>query len=355
MRAVRIAALAAALLLSACADIGYLSRSVGGHLHLLQAAKPIQTWVDDDSQPDLLRQRLRLAQRMREFAVSELRLPVRNSYRAYADIARPFAVWNVVAAPELSLTLKTWCYPVMGCAAYRGYFEHAEAEAFAQSLQAPGMEVAVYGVPAYSTLGWTEWLGGDPLLSSFIHYPEGQLARMIFHEMAHQVVYVSDDTVFNESFATAVERIGARLWLQARASPATQEEFAATERRRADFLRLVQHYRERLDALFLSERGVHDKRRGKAELMAALRADYAQIKASDWGGFSGYDGWMARVNNATLGVLAAYNELTPQFEALFEREGRDFERFYAAVRRLARLSRDERRAVLAQHYAMERH
>lgn len=349
---------AVVFLTSGCADMAYLTQSVSGHMQMLSAAKPVQRWIDDDTQPEALRQRLALSQRMRDFAVSELHLPDNHSYRSYAELRRPYAVWNVAAAPELSLTLKTWCFPVMGCVGYRGYFQQQQAEAFAQNLREPGAEVVVYGVPAYSTLGWSEWLGGDPLLSSFIRYPEGELARMIFHELAHQVAYASDDTMFNESFATSVERLGAKAWLATRAAPAARDEFALLEQRRGAFRDLTRRYRERLDALYRSDAGDEAKRRAKADLMASLKTDYAQLKTQAWGGYAGYDGWMARVNNASLGMLAAYNELTPQFEALFEREGRDYERFYAAVRALARMSKSERRASLNGNpppIAMETH
>nr|WP_316644704.1 aminopeptidase [uncultured Roseateles sp.] len=349
-------AVGAALLTSGCADVGYLAQSVSGHMRLLSAAKPVSQWLTDESQPAELRERLALTQRMRDFAIQELKLPDNRSYRAYADLQRPAAVWNVVAAPELSLSLKTWCFPVMGCVGYRGYFQREQADAFAQGLQQePGLEVSVYGVPAYSTLGMTNWLGGDPLLNTFIRYSEGELARLIFHELTHQVVYVKDDTMFNESFATAVERLGAQRWLDTRASAAARDEFVALERRREDFRVLTMRYRERLDRLYRSDADTAAKRSAKAALMAELRADYATLKAGAWGGYAGYDGWFARANNASFGVLAAYNELTPQFEALFEREGRDFERFYAAVRAMASLPRDERRATLKQNQPTETH
>lgn len=350
-------AVGAVLLSSGCANVGYLAQSVSGHMRLVSAAKPVSQWLADDSQPAELRERLRLSQRMRDFAVQELKLPDNRSYRAYADLQRPAAVWNVVAAPELSLSLKTWCFPVMGCVGYRGYFQREQADAFAQGLpqQEPGLEVSVYGVPAYSTLGLTNWLGGDPLLNTFIRYPEGELARLIFHELTHQIVYVKDDTMFNESFATAVERLGAQRWLATQATASARDEFVALERRREDFRALTMRYRERLDRLYRSDADAAAKRAAKAALMAELRAEHAALKAGTWGGYAGYDGWFARANNAAFGVLAAYNELTPQFEALFEREGRDFERFYAAVRALASLPRDERRATLKQNLSPETH
>ncbi len=144
------------------------------------------------------------------------------------SVDRP-SVWNVVATPELSLKLKTWCFPVMGCVGYRGYFDKAGADALAAELRAQGLEVDVYGVPAYSTLGWTNWMGGDPLLSTFIGLARrAKLARLVFHELAHQVAYASDDTAFNESFAVAVERIGGNRWLAQEGDAQQTRDFEAT-------------------------------------------------------------------------------------------------------------------------------
>ena len=254
-----------------------------------------------------------------------------------------------MAAPELSLTLQTWCFVVVGCIGYRGYYDEADADAFAAEMRAQGLETSVYGVAAYSTLGVLpfDWLA-DPLLNTFIHYPEGELARLVFHELAHQVAYAAGDTVFNESFATAVERIGAQRWLVGPASAAARAEQARVEVRRSDFRALTGKYRSALDALYRGEASPAEKRVGKSTLFAALRSDYATLKRERWDGFSGYDGWFARANNASLAVLSAYDELVPDFERLFEREGRDFDRFYAEVRRLARLGQPERRAALAR-------
>lgn len=343
--AVAVAALAATLL-SGC-SLGYFAQSVGGHLDLLQRARPVADWVDDGATPEALRERLRLAQRMRDFAVRELALPDNPSYRRYAELPRPAAVWNVVAAPELSLTLQTWCFPVVGCVGYRGYFDRAQADALAAQLRAQGLEVSVYGVPAYSTLGWTSWLGGDPLLSTFIRWPEGELARLLFHELAHQVVYVADDTTFNESYATAVERLGVERWLR-QAGPAAQAEYAAHEARRQDFRALTLAARRELDAVYRSPGSDASRRERKAAVMAQMRADHQRLKHERWGGFTGYDGWFERANNASLGVLAAYDDLVPAFERLFEQQGRDFARFHAEVRRIAALPHAERRAALTR-------
>ncbi|PPE68978.1 aminopeptidase [Caldimonas thermodepolymerans] len=336
--------------LAGCGSVGYLAQSVRGHFALLGEARPVAQWLDAADTPQALRERLALSQRIRDFAVSELKLPDNGSYRRYADLGRPAAVWNVVAAPELSLELKTWCFPVAGCVGYRGYFDQADAEAMAAQLRAEGYEVAVYGVPAYSTLGWFD----DPLLNTFIHYPEGELARLIFHELAHQVAYAKGDTTFNESFATAVERLGVQRWLETQADAQAREEYARFEARRQQFRTLTLGYREQLQALYRSRLAPEAMRRRKAELMQRLRDEYETIKREQWGGFTGYDAWFERANNASLGVLAAYHDLVPAFERLFEAEGRDFARFYAAVGRLARLPQEERRQALLQQAAPAR-
>ena len=340
-------AAAGACLTSGCSTLGYYAQSVSGHLDMVNRARPVSDWLADDSTPAPLKARLVLSQRIRDFAITELKEPDNASYRRYADLQRSAVVWNVVAAPELSLTLQTWCFPVVGCVGYRGYYERAQADTSAASLKAAGQEVSVYGVPAYSTLGK---LPGDrladPLLNTFIDYPEGELARLIFHELAHQVAYAAGDTMFNESFATAVERIGGTRWLNEQASPQARDEYLQLEGRRQDFRTLTSRFRDDLNALYQSAAPDVDKRARKSEVMAALRTEYAAIKSQRWGGFSGYDGWFARANNASFGVLAAYNELVPNFERLFEREGRDFSRFYAEVKRLAALPQPERRAAL---------
>ena len=346
-----IAALATATLClsSGCSSVGYLAHSVGGHLEILRSAKPVPQWTADETAPAPLKERLALTQRIRDFAVSELKEPDNASYRRYADLHRNAAVWNVVAAPELSLKLKTWCFPVVGCVGYRGYFERAQADAFADELRAQGLEVSVYGVPAYSTLGALPGdFFADPLLSTFINFPEGELARLIFHELAHQVAYAKGDTEFNESFATWVELIGGRRWLTEHASAEARDDYARFDGRRQDFRALTKTYRDRLDALYKSDASDEQKRSAKAQLMSELRAQYQAMKTQRWGGFSGYDAWFAHANNASLGVLSAYNELVPDFERLFERQGRDFPRFYAEVKRLAALpTKDERRKALA--------
>ena len=343
-----------AALLTGCTTASYYAQSIQGHLALMGASRPVADVLADPATSDELKQRLELARRIRAFAVSDLALPDNASYHRYSDLKRRAAVWNVAAAPPDSLTLKRWCFPFVGCVGYRGYYDEAEAKALAEQLQRDeGLEVRVYGIPAYSTLGWLNWAGGDPLLSTFIRYPEGELARMVFHELAHQVVYVDDDTMFNESYATAVERLGGQRWLATQASDAARREYAAYDQRRRDFRQLSRDTRDDLSAVYKQKEAVaHDPQAlpaMKSEAMARFRQRYADLKAR-WAAagtpFDGYDRWVAEANNAFFGVQAAYDELVPAFEALFAREGNDWPRFHAAVAALAKLPKADRLAQL---------
>jgi predicted aminopeptidase len=343
-----LAAVLALMCVSGCADLAYYMQSARGHLQLMHDARPVDDWLTDPQTTPALKRKLELARRIRAFAVTELKLPDNASYHRYVDLQRRAVVWNAVAAPPYSLTLKTWCFPFTGCIGYRGYFDEAQARALADALRAQGMESSVYGVPAYSTLGWMNWLGGDPLLSTFIHYPEGELARMLFHELAHQVVYVQNDTTFNESFATAVERLGGAQWLATQASEAARDEYARFDARRRDFRALMLVTRQQLEQVYADADKGGDVAERKAQVMARFRTDYEQMKQQRWQGFAGYDALVARANNAVFGVQAAYDAMVPAFEALFEREGRDWSRFLAAAQRLAEQPRDQRKATMKQ-------
>lgn len=334
--------------------MAYYWQSVSGHLELMNAARPLPEWLNDSQTPEKLKARLALAQRIRSFAVSELHLPDNASYQRYADLQRKAVVWNVTAAPALSLKPETWCFPVAGCVGYRGYFDEQEARAEAARLQATGLDVHVYGVPAYSTLGWMNWAGGDPLLNTFVGYPEGDLARLVFHELAHQVVYVQDDTHFNESFATAVERLGVARWLAASGSDTTRADYAALEQQRQQFRALSQDTRRVLTGIYESKAApAHTQQAQLAMKTIALenfRARYAELRKS-WavpaGSLGGYDRFVAQANNASFSAQAAYDELVPGFEALFARSGGNWPAFYDEVRQLARLPKDERLKRLA--------
>lgn len=340
----------------------YYWQSLRGHMQLMQAAEPIDAWVARDDIPPALRDRLLLAQRARAFAVAELGLPDNASYRRYADLKRPAAVWNVVAAPPDELKLYTWCFPVTGCIGYRGYFSEADAQAEAAQLAAQGLEVDVYGVPAYSTLGYMNWAGGDPVLNTFIAWPEGDFVRLLFHELAHQVVYAEGDTLFNESFATAVERIGIAQWLSTHASEQARAAAATSEARRSAFRALTRATRARLGEIYDQKQAFTPDAikidAMKFVAMQSFRAEYAMLRErwlrpqdgtvplASTAQVAGYDRWVARANNASFAAQAAYDDLVPAFEALHAHEGGDWQRFYDAVRQLARQPQPARHAAL---------
>lgn len=325
---------------------GYYAQAVRGHLTLWWRAQPVDSLIDSASTDPKLRARLVLARDMRRFASQRLGLPHNGSYTRYVELGRPHVVWNVKATPELSLEPRRWCFPVAGCVAYRGFFDRAEAEAFAARLRAEGDDVLVVGVPAYSTLGWMD----DPLLSSFIHYSEADLAGLIFHELAHQRVYLKGDTRFNESFASAVELIGVRLWLEQRASAtgdtALLAAWQARRERREVFLALLLATRERLDRLYRSRAEVSVLREGKRAIIADMRAGWRELRAR-WGGGHGYDRWFEQdIGNAHLVSVALYTDLVPAFMAMAERHGDDFDRFFREVEALARAPAANRTARL---------
>jgi len=333
----------AGLMLAGCATVGYYGQAAHGHLALMAAARPVPDLLADPTTPEALRERLAKAAAIRHYASADLGLPENRSYTAYADLKRPAVVWNVFATPELSLELKTWCYPVLGCAGYRGYFEPAAAEALAAELRSTGHDVNVAPVPAYSTLGWFP----DPLLNTFIYASDAELARLVFHELAHQVIYVSDDTVFNESFATAVEREGVRRWLAAHGDERQRAAWAAYQARREDFLALLLAYRSRLEEVYSSSAGVEDKRVAKAAAFADLQREYRLLRDGRWKGYAGYDRFFQqKLGGAHLAAIGAYNDLVPAFEALLAESGGDLPAFYAEVRRLGALDRSSRTAEL---------
>ncbi len=345
MKRLLLGVLSVLVLLSAvggCSTIGYYYQAARGHLTIVHAARPVDAWLADPKTPDPLRTRLEAARDIRDFAVRDLGLPDNGSYRGYAELGRPYAVWNVVAAAEFSTRPREWCFPVAGCVTYKGWYDERDAERLAEELRADGFDTLVHGVPAYSTLGWFD----DPLLSSFLRYPRAEVARLVFHELAHQVAYAPGDSAFNEAFATAVELEGVRRWLARVGTPSEQAEFDAMTRRKRDFVALVQRTRARLDALYASPLPPDEMRLRKAEAFQAMRGDYAALKAS-WDGFAGYDRWFAQaLGNAHLASIGTYEDALPALDALLDRVGRDLPKFYAEAKRLTKLESDARRRAL---------
>ncbi|TFW30880.1 aminopeptidase [Massilia horti] len=332
---------AAAGLLAGCSTLNYYTQAAQGQLELMSDAKPIDDWLADPGTNPKLRVRLETARQIRRFAVKELGLPDNSSYKNYAALSRPYVLWNVVATPELSLKPLQWCFPVAGCVNYRGYYNKDDAQAYARELRQGGNDVEVGGVAAYSTLGWFS----DPLLSTFINYPDAELARMLFHELAHQVVYVQGDSQFNESFASAVEEEGVARWLDRFGSDATREAYERYWARKHAFHALLMKSRKELELVYKSPLPDVEKRIAKARVFTQLKDEYQVLKQS-WGGYAGYDKFFAEpLSNAHLASIATYSDFVPAFKVLLERE-RSFPRFYAAVRRISQLGKEDRHRVL---------
>ncbi|MYA07954.1 MAG: aminopeptidase [Holophagales bacterium] len=346
------AVVAVAGLVASCSSVRYYSQAVWGGADVLVKRKSIDRLLESGRAQVLsaaTRERLRLSQEIRDFASRELGLPDNRSYRSYADLGRPYAVWNVVAAPRLDLSPKTWCYPFAGCAAYRGYFNERAARRHGDRLAADGFDVRVGGVAAYSTLGWF----ADPVLNTFLDYAEADLAALIFHELAHQVLYVKDDSAFNESFATAVEVEGVRRWLRSLGRDEELAAFESARRRRRDLNRYLLDVRAELESIYGSDDSDERKLARKAELFRALPSRYRRELVPVWreagddaGGESNLGEWLSRLNNADLVAVATYNDLVPAFRALLEASGDSLPAFYVEVERLVALEPEERRRAL---------
>ena len=332
----------ALLAVGGCTELPYYAQAVGGHLAIMRARVPIETLLADPATDPVLRGRLARVQEARRFALSELGLPDNGSYRAYVALDREAVTWNVYATPEFSLEPRRWCFPAVGCVAYRGYFAESAARAYASELAAQGWDVYVAPASAYSSLGWFE----DPVLSTMLQRGELSTVGVLFHELAHQRVYVKGDTAFNESFATAVQRAGVRRWLQARGEAKQLAAYARALERRAAFLALLRETRARLAAIYDRGGAPAQLRAQKRAVLEDLRERYRSL-AGNWADHAGYDRWFqGPLNNARFVPVALYGDLVEDFLGLLERCGGDFRRFYAEVARIGRLPRAERPTAL---------
>jgi predicted aminopeptidase len=341
-------ALAAAVVISAassmggCATVGYYAHTVDGHLQLMSMRTPVDQLIADEATDEALRQRLRTALAIREFAHRRLDLPDNGSYRSYVDLNRAYVSWTVIAAPELSLQAKVWCFPFVGCVAYRGYFREADAERYAAELAAEGYDVVVTGVQAYSTLGWFD----DPLLDTMVRQPDHRLAGLVFHELAHQRVYAKDDSAFNEAYAVVLERTGVSRWLEQMGDQEMIARHAVDQQRRTAFLHLIGDARRSLEQIYASANSDEIKRKQKAAVFERLRTDYLELRRS-WNGYAGYDHWFEPdLNNAKLALVGTYNAYVPALEKLLAREGGNLAAFNAACEALARMPAKERSLAL---------
>ena len=331
------------LLLAGCANFSYYTQAIGGQMDILAKSRPIDEWIDDPATKPETRQKLATVLTLREFATRELGLPDNRSYRSYADLERPFAVWNVFATPELSLQPREWCFVVAGCVSYRGYFAQAEADRFAAKLKQQGDDVYVGGVAAYSTLGWFN----DPMLNTVLKRSETEIAGILFHELAHQKLYVKNDSAFNESFATVVELEGVKRWLLQQGKPEEFQRYQKKIKRREEFVAFVLRHRERLAKIYAANLSDNEKRVAKAHILEELRSNYAALKTR-WGGYEGYDSWFTQdLNNARLVSIGLYHQHVAAFQKLLARRGSDLTVFYHAVEEMVRQPKEKRDSALS--------
>jgi predicted aminopeptidase len=343
-------ALALALLLplvqvAACAGPGYYAQAISGHLGLMRGRQEIsKILAAGDTDPELAH-KLELALEIREFATAQLGLPDNGSYTRFVRTGREAVTWNVVATPELSLEPRRWCFLVAGCVPYRGYFEQEAATRFAGRLATDDLDVAVSPAVAYSTLGWFE----DPLLDTMLRYRDERLAAVMFHELAHQQLYLRGDTVFNESYASFVEEIGVALWLRSAGREDRLTQWQDQQRASAQFDALLLRARTALAELYAGHAEDERKRQAKAEIFDQLQLDYRSMVRESWQGHDFFGGWFSSApNNARLALLASYRGGVCAFSSLYRDAGRNLREFHARAAAQAALAADARRAWLEQ-------
>lgn len=330
-------------LLAGCETLAYYGQAVGGQLSLMSRSRPIAQLLDDPATEPWLVERLQRVRQIRRFASDELGLPDNDSYSSYADLQREAVVWSVVAAPAYSLEPKRWCYLLVGCLAYRGFFDREAAQRHAERLSGEGWDVTVEPAAAYSTLGWFD----DPLPSTVIRWPEPDLAGLIFHELAHQQLYVDGDTAFNESFAMLVEEMGVRRWLERQGTASDAARWQLRQQRRGEFVALLLDYKGRLAAFYASEEDPQRLAAGKQRHFDQLRTAYRQLRDESWVGWDGFDAWFERdLNNARLASVNTYYQWLPALRRLLAQQGGDFRHFHQACAELGRLPDTERERQL---------
>lgn len=330
-----------------CRSLPYYNQAINGHMEIMQSREPIADLIDDPDTPATLRKKLIFIQTVRNFAEKQLHLPVNDHYISYVELNRPYVVWNVFAAPEFSLTPKTWCFPIVGCVAYRGYFSEQDAGRFGDSLKQDGYDVFIGGAIAYSTLGWFD----DPVLSTFLFLSEPEIAALIFHELAHAVLYIQDDTAFNESFATAVEQEGLRRWQSSANDLKGYENWLHKDQQRQQFISLVSKYRAKLQDLYQGNLPLSGKRNQKAAVFNQMRSEFLDLKL-EHSAMAAYDAWFSKpLNNAQLISVSTYHNWVPAFRKMLSASGGDLEGFYQQCRQLAKKDAAERLRILADYMA----
>ena len=318
----------------------YYTQAARGQLELMRKREPIEELIKDPETPEELVARLKLVQEARRFSIDELGLPDNDSYRSYADLERDYVLWNVFAAKEFSVSPKTWCYPIVGCVSYRGYFKKEKAESVAEDLNDSGYDVHTAGVSAYSTLGRFS----DPVVNTMMHWDDSRLVAVMFHELAHQVLYIKDDTQFNESFATAVEQYGIEQFLEARGEASDFDAYIEEKKFRKSIVALVVDARSDLETLYLTRIGPDLMRERKQQRLSRLTEELRTL-LTDSGRDS--DAWLSRpFNNARVASFALYEGRVPQFQKMLSQCEGELQCFYDEAERVSKLEREERDAYL---------
>ena len=330
--------------LNACSSIDYFSHLAKGQFDLLWQRENVVELLESDDTSDELKTRLILSQKIRKFAENEMFLPVGQSYTAYTDLERPYVVWNVYAAPQLSFESYTWCYPFLGCLAYRGFYDEQRAQDAAQKLIEDGYEVKVGGVQAYSTLGFFD----DPLLNTFVFKHEVAFVELLIHEISHRLLYIDNDTKFNENFATAVALLGTEAWYKKQKNQSLYQAYQDHKLGQKKLISFLLAFKQQLEIVYEDERkNEPDKQFLKEALFNSLPEKFKQFKTEE-GLDSRYDKWVLSMNNASLSTLANYQELVAGFIALFYQQKGSWTQFYSEVASIAKLDKDQRHHILIE-------
>ena len=326
------------VLLQGCSSLGYYWEKIQGHVEIINKEQPVQDVIDSPETSSILRERLVNTQAARNFASEVLKLPDNDSYRNYVDIGRDYVVWTVVATQPYSIKPKEWCFMVVGCLSYRGYFSKKSAEEFAEELKKQNMDVYVSGIKAYSTLGWFD----DPLLSTMLYQSEAYRVGIIFHELAHQKLYIENDTASNEAFASTVELEGVKAWFSQANKKHEYKKYLISKQRDADFKKILKQTRGQLNTLYTSGLPTGAIQKEKENIFAQMQDSYNNFKRR-WNDYKGYDKWMAKkLNNAHLALVATYNDRIPAFQKIFKDSDNDYVLFYKKVEALMSLEKQER-------------
>jgi len=332
------------LLLSGCAELQYYGHAVSGQLDVLSKRKPIADVLEDPSTKPFVKEKLKIVERMHDFAINDLHLPDSDSFRGYSDVERDYVLWNVFATPELSLETKQWCYPILGCLGYRSYFQKSYAESIAKQLEQEGWDVHVAASPAYSTRGFF----ADPIYSPMLRFDDLTLAGILFHELAHERVYFKNDSELNESFAVAVQNEGIKRWLAHEQQPEYYVDYIKEQKRDKQFVAVLLKYRKKLQLVYQSSQHDEKKRTQKKKILTSLRKEYLYLK-KQWGGYEGYDHWFNKpLNNARLAPVGTYHGYVDTFASLLERHNNDLLKFYLYAEEVSALPVAQRRNLIQE-------